>query len=78
MTDEWDWPDVTLSSADWDAIYSDPDDIPVCMICAEHIDDRRYCLALYVFRAWGPPGVDFCFAHVQCLRRVQHDTQKMR
>ena len=77
MDDEWDWPFVRLTPADWDAIYSDPDDIPECTICSEEIEDRQYCMALFLYRAWSPGGVEYRFAHVECLRRVMHHTQKL-
>ena len=77
MEDEWDWRFDPLSSADWDAIYSDADDIPQCTICGDEIDDRRYCVALFLHRAWSPGGVEYRFAHVECLRNVTHHTQRL-
>ena len=75
--DEWDWPAVLFSPADWDAIYSDPHDIPVCTICDERIDDRRFCCAFQILKSWSPNSVQLRFAHVECLRRVMHPHHKL-
>lgn len=74
---DWDWPSVLFSSADWDVIYSDPDNLPQCSICDETVSDRRFCCAFQILRAWELNAVVLRFAHVECLRRVMHPAHKL-
>ncbi len=52
----------------------DAEPLEVCMFCAERVDDPRFALTVAVRPEWQPGVYGRYVAHVECLRRVTHDS----
>jgi hypothetical protein len=49
-------------------------DVQGCFVCGKPVDDPLFRCRVRVVREWQPEVVSEYVAHVECLRRIKHQT----